>query len=211
MSLIFFWSLLLTLRTILQAQGEKVRDAELKMLQQEKEQLQQTLNERMALAGANDRAREALMETSTQMRNQQANSMDQVKDLQTENKRLSDLNMHHRSEIERLAIEREMLSSALKLEADSAAKLAEEVEQVRSERAALQQKLLISGERASEFQTSENGGIAGTEEGYADDLEMMVQLMKAQEHLKVCQAELEHEREESAALKAVILVLYSLQ
>ena len=62
MSLIFFWSLLLTLRTILQAQGEKVRDAELKMLQQEKEQLQQTLNERMALAGANDRAREAELE-----------------------------------------------------------------------------------------------------------------------------------------------------
>ena len=62
MSLIFSWSLLLTLRTILQAQGEKVRDAELKTLQQEKEQLQQTLNERMALAGANDRAREAELE-----------------------------------------------------------------------------------------------------------------------------------------------------
>ena len=147
MSLIFFWSLLLTLRTILQAQGEKVRDAELKMLQQEKEQLQQTLNERMALAGANDRAREALMETSTQMRNQQANSMDQIKDLLTENKRLSDLNMHHSSEIERLAFEKEMLSSALKLEADSAAKLAEEVEQVRSERAALQQREEMRGGR----------------------------------------------------------------
>ena len=62
MSLIFSWSSLLTLRTILQAQGEKVRDAELKTLQQEKEQLQQTLNERMALAGANDRAREAELE-----------------------------------------------------------------------------------------------------------------------------------------------------
>ena len=39
-----------------------MRDAELKTLQQEKEQLQQTLNERMALAGANDRAREAELE-----------------------------------------------------------------------------------------------------------------------------------------------------